>query len=202
MSRHLHTDELFNDRRSVYLKYDTLKALYANSLGCRTWEKMSEQNTEFKRSSLSLMLQCKSNSMWRKNTRAQKKKRGLGKWWGPWVQEKILSPTAEVGFNGFCAKAFTGPWASEYLLTWARSRTDHLFHQVSQKALSEILSEHSLPAIINPKENNAFCWQNIIFHISLQQRDEKEREKLQLCFCLEQGKQYWGWIPLTQAKWL
>ncbi len=78
MSRHLHTDELFNDRRSVYLKYDTLKALCANSLGCRTWEKMSEQNTEFKRSSLSLMLQCKSNSMWRKNTRAQKKK-GLGK---------------------------------------------------------------------------------------------------------------------------
>jgi len=39
MSRHLHTDELFNDRHSVYLKYDTLKALYANSLGCRTWEK-------------------------------------------------------------------------------------------------------------------------------------------------------------------
>lgn len=163
---------------------------------------MSEQNTEFKHSSLSLMLQCKNNSMWRKNTRAEEKN-GLGKAMrAPRTRKKTFSHSRSRILMAFVLKHLQDlEHRSTYWCGQAFGQTIYSIKLVKKPWVSFCLNTAS-QAIINPKENNAFCWQNIIFHISLRWRDKKEREKLQLCFFVEQGKQFWGWIPLTQAKWL
>lgn len=169
-----------------YLMIDTLSIWnmthwrhFVQTVPVSVWGKMSAANMEFKRSSLSLMLQCKSNTPWWKtHTYTHRGKNRVSKSdEGPEYKKKDFLPKQKSDSNGFCGKPFVGPWESEYLLMWESSPTDHLFHQVSQKALRGFFSKHSLQAIINSTENNVFFWGNIIFHISLQWTDEREKER-------------------------